>query len=201
MTETLRAALEASARAHLKASIAAKERLLELSFASLIDLSEACAAAVARGGKLLICGNGGSAADAQHMAAELVVRLSSSFERRALPAISLCTDSSLLTACANDYGYNEVFARQIEALGRAEDLVLGISTSGNSPNVVRAFEAAKSVGLRRALMSGGSGGKLKDLADHALIVPSPVTAHIQECHIAAIHIICDAIERVCCQKS
>lgn len=185
----------AAAERHLRGSLATKEALLRDHLDAIVSLGRAAATALAGGGKLLIFGNGGSAADAQHMAAELVVRLSSDFERAAIPALALTTDSSLLTACSNDYGYERVFARQIEAFGRPGDLALGISTSGNSGNVVAAFEVARERGLKIGLLSGASGGKLKGMADERVLVPSAVTAHIQECHIAVIHILCDIIER------
>lgn len=136
------------------------------------------------GGKILFCGNGGSAGDSQHLATEFVSALTLDSLRPAIPAIALTTDTSLLTAVANDFGFAEVFARQVEALGRAGDVLVGISTSGNSVNVVRAFEQAAAQGLRTIALTGESGGRLAPMANVAIRVPSTETSHIQECHIA-----------------
>jgi D-sedoheptulose 7-phosphate isomerase len=144
------------------------------------------------GGKLLICGNGGSAADAQHMAAEFVGRYMK--ERRALPAIALTTNTSTLTAIGNDYGYDRVFARQIEALAAKGDVVIGISTSGNSQNVIEAMKAAKSAGSFTAVMVGARACKLDSMADLVLKAPSESTPRIQEMHILLIHTICEMVE-------
>jgi len=159
----------------------------------LLRLTEACRRSLREGGKILLFGNGGSAADAQHLAAELVVRYKAN--RRALPAIALTTDSSILTAAANDFSFDEVFSRQVEAFAQSGDVVIGITTSGHSPNVLRALEAAKSIGAVAAALSGRDGGALVGLADPLLIVPSQVTARIQEMHILIGHMLCDAIER------
>jgi D-sedoheptulose 7-phosphate isomerase len=152
------------------------------------------AAAVGGGYKLLLFGNGGSAADAQHIAAELVGRFLG--ERRALPALALTTDTSALTAIANDYGYDEVFARQVRALGRAGDVALGISTSGKSPSVLRAIEAARSLGLKTIGLTGGDGGALGGLVDVSLRVSaSTLSCRIQETHILVGHVICELVDR------
>ena len=156
-------------------------------------LVKACTESMKAGGKLIMFGNGGSAADAQHLAAEIVVRYS--FNRRALAALALTTDSSVLTACANDFSYDDVFARQIEALARPGDVCLAFSTSGNSPNIVKALQAAKSVGAVAAAFGGRDGGAMKGLADPLLIVPTKVTARIQEMHILLGHSLCDLLER------
>jgi D-sedoheptulose 7-phosphate isomerase len=148
---------------------------------------------VRAGGKLLFFGNGGSAADAQHLATELTVRYVKN--RAPIAAIALTTDSSTLTAVGNDLGFDELFARQIRALGRKGDLAIGISTSGRSPNVIRGLEAARELGLRVAALSGGDGGALVGLADPLLIVPSAVTARIQEMHIMLGQMLCGALER------
>lgn len=149
-----------------------------------------------RGGKILFCGNGGSAADAQHLAAELVIRLRGHFFRPSLPAIALTTDTSILTAGANDLGFEHVFARQIEALGNVNDLLVAISTSGNSPNILQAIETAHQSGLFVVGFTGGSGGKMIHRVDIALAIPSETTARIQEAHLLAGHIICQVTEEM-----
>lgn len=153
------------------------------------------AKALKNGGKAIFCGNGGSAADSQHMATELVVRLSANTERQALPAISLTTNTSILTACANDFGFDQVFSRQVEALGLKGDVLFAISTSGNSQNVINAVMAAKRVGISTVGFLGGSGGKLGGMVDMPLIVPSHDVQRIQECHITIGHIIIGMVER------
>ena len=144
------------------------------------------------GHKLLVAGNGGSAADAQHLVAEFVVRLTDN--RPALRAIALTTDSSILSACANDFGFDQVFSRQIEALGQPGDIFLGISTSGNSPNILNALQQAKKLGVTTIAFSGCGGGKARDLADYNIIIPSTVTMNIQESHLALEHIFCMLVE-------
>ena len=151
-----------------------------------------CLESIRHGHKLLFFGNGGSAADAQHMAAEFTIRLDK--HRRALAAISLTTDTSALTACGNDYGFEQVFARQLEALGRAGDVAIGLSTSGNSPNVLAALRCARDLNIAAAAFSGRDGGELKGLADPLIVVPSQDTARIQEMHILLGHILCAEIE-------
>jgi D-sedoheptulose 7-phosphate isomerase len=155
-------------------------------------LAEAVAYCLRQGGKLFLFGNGGSAADAQHMATEFVVRFK--VNRKALPAIALTTDTSALTAIGNDFGFDHLFERQVEALCTSKDLVIGISTSGNSENVVRGLLAARELGAVTAALLGADGGRIKELADHVLIVPSKVTARIQEVHILLGHILCDYVE-------
>ena len=159
----------------------------------LAKLAQACVTSLKTGGKILFCGNGGSAADAQHLSTELVVRYRQN--RPALASIALTTDTSLLTAAANDFSFDEVFSRQVEGLARPGDIFIGISTSGNSPNVLKALEAARKVGAIPAGFSGRDGGKMVGLADPLLIVPCDVTARIQEMHILIGHILCDHIER------
>ncbi len=149
-------------------------------------------ATIARGGKILIMGNGGSAADSQHIAAEIVGRYKK--ERRGLPAIALTTDTSILTSVGNDYGYDYLFARQIEALCRPEDLVIGMSTSGNSKNVVNAMIEANSIGATTVGLTGGTGGKLSELCTFNLIMPSSDTPRIQEAHIFIGHSLCGLLE-------
>ena len=148
---------------------------------------------VTRGGTLFFCGNGGSAADAQHLATEYVVRYMRN--RRAYPAIALTTDTSLLTAAGNDIGFENVFARQVEALAKPGDLLIIHSTSGNSPNVLRAAEAARAKGVLVIAFSARDGGALKALADHNVIIPTSRTDRAQELHLCIEHVICDAVER------
>ena len=144
--------------------------------------------------KLLLCGNGGSAADCQHIATELVIRLSHHIKRPALPAIALTTDSSNLTAGGNDIGFNNIFARSVEGLGNKGDVLLAISTSGNSENVLRAVKKAKEKEIKVISLLGGSGGKLKDIVDLPVIIPSSNVQRIQEGHITVAHIICELVE-------
>jgi D-sedoheptulose 7-phosphate isomerase len=144
----------------------------------------------------MFCGNGGSAADAQHLAAELVVRLTSAFERPGIPALALTTDSSLVTACANDYGYDVLFSRQVETLGQPGDVLVGITTSGKSKNVLLALQAAQKKGVKTILFAAGDGGPCAAHADLKVLVPSKETAHIQECHIAIGHLVCELVERL-----
>ena len=148
---------------------------------------------VTKGGTLFFCGNGGSAADAQHMATEYVVRYMRN--RRAYPAIALTTDTSLLTAAGNDIGFENVFARQVEALAKEGDLLIIHSTSGNSPNVLRAAEAARAKRVKVLAFSARDGGALKALADHNVIIPTSPTDRAQELHLCIEHVICDAVER------
>ncbi len=145
------------------------------------------------GGKLLLMGNGGSAGDAQHIAAELIGRYKK--ERKSVPAIALTVDTSILTAIGNDYGYDHVFSRQIEGLAQKEDIVLGISTSGNSKNVIRAIHTAKNIGAQTIGLLGNQGGAVKEIVDIAIVVPSSDTARIQEVHITIGHIICEILEQ------
>jgi len=156
-------------------------------------LVEACARSLRGGNKLLFFGNGGSAADAQHLATELTVRFSKN--RAPIAALALTTDTSALTAIGNDLGFDELFARQIAALGKPGDVAIGISTSGRSNNVIRALDAARKMGLVSAALSGNDGGALKGLADPLLVVPSKVTARIQEMHITLGQMLCAALER------
>lgn len=156
-------------------------------------LVAACAQAVRGGEKVVFFGNGGSAADAQHLAAELTVRFMR--DRGPIPGIALTTDTSTLTAIGNDYGFNELFARQVRALCRAGDVVIGISTSGNSENVLRALSVAKGLGAVAAGLGGHDGGRMTGLADPFLIVPSDNTARIQEMHITLGHMLCGALEQ------
>jgi D-sedoheptulose 7-phosphate isomerase len=182
VSERLRESIE------VKEATLENEALLEL----IHEVALACIRTLESGGKLILFGNGGSAADAQHLAAELIGRYLR--ERRALPAIALTTNTSCLTAIGNDYSYEEVFSRQIEAIGCKGDLALGISTSGNSQNVIRALLVAKKKGLVTVGLTGSSGGKLRDETDYCLCIPSEHTPRIQEVHIAVGHILCEIIE-------
>jgi D-sedoheptulose 7-phosphate isomerase len=180
--------------AHLKRSQEALQRAEQDS--SLIRTIAAVAAAVAAslrtGGKLLLAGNGGSAADAQHIAAELLSRFR--LDRQPLPAIALTTDTSVLTAIGNDYGYEHVFARQLRGLGRTGDVFVGISTSGRSPNVIAALKAARETGLVTVGFTGTKGMAMQPLCDHLLVAPSDDTAIVQQVHITAAHAICALVE-------
>lgn len=151
-----------------------------------------CVGSLKAGGKLLFFGNGGSAADAQHLATELTVRYR--FDRPAVAALALTTDTSALTAAGNDLGFEMIFARQIEALGRRGDVAIGLTTSGRSPNVIRAFEVARAMGLATVAFTGGTGGETARVADLQLLVPSDVTARIQEMHITLGQMLCAALE-------
>jgi D-sedoheptulose 7-phosphate isomerase len=158
----------------------------------LLQVCEVCVASYRKGGKLLIAGNGGSAADAQHFAGELVSRFE--FDRPPLAAIALTTDTSILTAIGNDYGYRDVFSRQILAHGRHGDIFVAISTSGNSGNVLDAIAAARKIGLTIIGLSGQTGGEMKALCDYCICAPSRLTPRIQECHLVIEHTICGYIE-------
>ncbi len=165
---------------------------LEALFPQISEVGILLQNCIKNGGKILICGNGGSAADSQHIAAEIVGRFKK--ERKGLPAIALTTDTSIITSVGNDYGYDYIFARQVEALCRPEDLLIGITTSGNSANVVRAIEAANEVGATTIGLTGGTGGKLNALCTHNIIVPANVTARVQEAHIFIGHCLCEILE-------
>lgn len=181
---------------NLAHSILAKEAFVKESLDEILLLTEWIREVFEKGGKLLLFGNGGSAADAQHLAAEFVNRFL--INRRPLPALALTTDSSVLTSIGNDFGYDLVFVKQIEALGKPEDLALGISTSGNSPNVVKAMQAARKIGMKTVALTGGTvrpGGDLAAVCDLVLNVPSDATPHIQETHLWLEHTICEIVEK------
>lgn len=196
--------------AHLPLTILARQAFIQDEFAASADIKqktfEACADRIVKAvdvligalnakGKILLCGNGGSAADAQHLATELVIRMNPAIKRPALPAIALNADTSMLTAGANDIGYENVFAREVEALGRPGDVLIGISTSGNSESVNLALQKARTQGMSTIGLIGKEGGRMKDLVDVAIIVPSSDTQRIQEAHITIGHILCALIER------
>ncbi|MDP8263291.1 MAG: D-sedoheptulose 7-phosphate isomerase [Candidatus Ancaeobacter aquaticus] len=177
----------------LKCSIDLKKVVCETSIPVIEKITGIFCDTLSKGNKILICGNGGSAADAQHMAAEFVGRYKK--ERKALPAISLSTDTSIITCIGNDYSFDTIFSRQVEALAVKDDLVLGISTSGNSENVIQALNAAHSIGARTVVFTGGDGGRIKDIAQCSFIVPSKDTPRIQEVHCTVMHIICLLVEQ------
>ena len=191
MSFQLPADAAARLRRHIEASIETKRRVLAECEPAILAAAARLAATFAAGGKLLLAGNGGSAADAQHLAAEFVGRLSRGEDRPALPAVALTTDTSALTAIGNDYGFARIFERQVEALGRPGDLLLGLSTSGSSENVLRAVARARERGLATLGLTGASGGLLGSACDLCIAVPSDVTQYVQEAHIMIGHILCD----------
>lgn len=180
-------------RGHLSESVRVKQEVLDKCQSDIQLAGDALAEAFQLGGKLLICGNGGSAADAQHIATELVVRMEQ--ERPGIQAIALTTDTSLLTAMTNDYSFDRVFSRQIETMANAKDILLAISTSGNSRNVIAAAKSAREMGMKVLVFTGKTGGELKEHGDVVILVPSEDTQHIQEAHITIGHILCALVER------
>lgn len=177
-------------------NIQIKEELLRRSVDQIIEITNLIIACLKKNGKVILFGNGGSASDSQHIAAEFVGRFKKN--RHALPAVALTTNTSVLTALANDYGYDIVFAKQLEALAQKNDIVIGISTSGKAKNVISGVKQAKKMGLKTVALSGGDGGELVKLADISLIVPSSITPRIQEAHITIGHIICELVEEAVC---
>ncbi len=181
----------------IRDSMAVKQRLLDNGIAEpILAMAEVVAQSIANGGKVLLCGNGGSAGDAQHLAGEFLVRLRASLNRDALPALSLITDSSTLTACANDYGYDQIFARPLAALGQRGDVLLAITTSGNSANILAALDVAGDRGLIRLGFLGGGGGAALAKCDQAVVVPSGDTNRTQESHIMLGHILVQCVEEL-----
>ena len=162
--------------------------------APIIAVVECCAGAIASGHKLLFCGNGGSASDAQHLATELLIRLRGNVARNSWPALALSLDPTMLTAAGNDFGFDQIFARPLQGLGQAGDVLFGITTSGKSANILRALETARGMGIITVGLLGGDGGPARALCDHALIVPDTETMRIQECHITLGHIILELLE-------
>lgn len=181
-------------RAHLIASAQATQRAATLCDEAIADASLCIVECFRSGNKVLLCGNGGSAADCQHVAAEFVSVLDRDHARPGLPAIALTTDTSYLTARANDFGFDDIFERQVETLGKAGDVLVAFSTSGNSLNVIRAAKAAGKLGMRTIAFTGEAGGELRQLSDVSIRVPSDKVQHIQETHIAAAHVICEIVE-------
>jgi len=182
----------------LNESMQVKEKSIRKNVKGLIALAQKIAAAFTNDRKVMLCGNGGSAADAQHIAAEFINRFE--LERPPLPAIALTTDSSIITCIGNDYSFDDIFAKQIKALGMEGDVLLAISTSGNSTNVIKAAEAARDQDIHVGAITGGDGGKLKNIADSCLIVESASTARIQETHILMGHIICMLVDYMLFQQ-
>ncbi|WCL51345.1 D-sedoheptulose 7-phosphate isomerase [Leptospira sp. GIMC2001] len=180
---------------HFEDSILTKQKLIQESKQGILDAGLLLAECLQNGNRILICGNGGSSCDAAHIAAELVVRYKSGNDRRALPAMALGTDHAVLTACGNDYGYDEIFSRQVEAFGAKGDCLVAITTSGNSNNVIKAIAKAQELGMSTVALLGGNGGKIKGICNREIIVPSTVTARIQESHILIGHIFCSIIEK------
>lgn len=181
-------------KTHLRESAEVKRQMIDGCTEPILAAADVIADAFRDGHKLLLCGNGGSAADCQHLAAEFTSRLTADFSRPGLPAVALTTDSSFLTAYANDFEFDGIFARQVQALGRPGDVLIGISTSGNSSNVVQAIEAAQATGMKTIVLIG-DGGRLQALADVVIAVPSRTTQYIQEAHLAVEHLICHLVER------
>lgn len=190
--------LSDQAREAMAASAAVKKQFAEEAADAVAAAAELVAHALRAGGKVLLCGNGGSAADAQHIAGELVGRFK--IERPAFHAVALTTDTSVLTAVANDYGFDEVFARQVEGLGAEGDVLMAYSTSGNSPNVLRAIEKARAIGMKTVGLTGAGGGQMVDRCDVCIMAPSDDTPIIQECHAAAGHTICLLVEQLLCSQ-
>lgn len=192
---------EQHVRQLVEASIEAKKRLLEGDhIATLLRMGEEIADAVSSGGKLMFCGNGGSAGDAQHLAAELLVRLRPHVNRDGVPALTLATDISTITACSNDYSYDEIYERPLRALGRPGDVLLGITTSGKSPNVIRALKAARDLDIKAFAFLGGDGGPALADCDLAFVAPSSETGRIQEIHITMGHALMEIIENNLLQR-
>ncbi len=177
-------------------SIAVKEDLLHHNIGKIIEIADMVVDSLKNGGKVLVFGNGGSASDSQHIAGEFVGRFKK--DRKALPAIALTTNTAIITAIANDYSYDVIFSRQIEALGAKNDVAIGISTSGKAKNVSCGIKQAKKMGIKTIAFTGGDGGDIAKLADISLIVKSPITARVQEAHITVGHIICELAEHALC---
>ena len=194
LSQSKLAALQSKARSILRESIAVKQQVMERHTPTLARMADVIARSLEKGGKVLACGNGGSAADAQHLAAEFLVRLRPDVDRQGVPAIALAMDTSSLTATGNDYGFDVHYERMTRALGRPGDVLIGISTSGNSTNVVRALRAARETGLFALGLLGADGGHALAECDMALVVPSNVTGRIQESHTAILHVLMELVE-------
>jgi len=186
--------MESIIREALSESIKTKERLIEEYADKIIGISEKIAISIKNGNKLMLCGNGGSAADSQHIAAEFVNRFL--IERRPLPAIALTTDSSILTSIGNDYSFEDIFSKQVRALGKSGDILIGISTSGSSRNVINAIKVAKEMEIYTVAFSGGEGGELSEVSDMSFNIRGKNTARIQETHIFLGHVICELVDNI-----
>ncbi|HDI78081.1 MAG TPA: SIS domain-containing protein [Desulfobacteraceae bacterium] len=186
--------MESIIREALSESIKTKERLIEEYADKIIGISEKIAISIKNGNKLMLCGNGGSAADSQHIAAEFVNRFL--IERRPLPAIALTTDSSILTSIGNDYSFEDIFSKQVRALGKSGDILIGISTSGRSRNVINAIKVAKEMEIYTVAFSGGEGGELSEVSDMSFNIRGKNTARIQETHIFLGHVICELVDNI-----
>ena len=197
MTDAFSQTLQNRAQAVFKESAAVKTQIADGDVPQILTrMAKIAGESIQGGGKVMFCGNGGSAADAQHIAAEMLVRLRSDRDRDSLPALTLAQDTSTLTACANDYGYDFIFERTLRGLGKSGDVLIGITTSGHSPNVLKAMEAAKDLGISVFGFLGGDGGKAAPLCDEAFIVPAKDTGRIQEAHITAGHVLVELVEDV-----
>jgi D-sedoheptulose 7-phosphate isomerase len=185
-------------RSWLLRSIDVKVKTVDVCTDSVAQAAEMLIECLKSGHKVLLCGNGGSAADSQHMACELVGRFL--VDRRALAAIALTTDTSILTAIANDYDYEQVFQRQVQALGQPGDVLLALSTSGNTVNVLKAADAARRQGMKVVALTGETGGQLKNLCDCLIAVPSTMTPHVQESHITVLHVLCELVDKALVQR-
>jgi D-sedoheptulose 7-phosphate isomerase len=186
--------------AEIQSSVEVKQKMFQDTelMNAIVQITDACIDAYKRGNKTLLAGNGGSAADAQHIAAEFVSRFY--FDRPGLPSIALGSDPSIVTAIGNDYGYENLFSRQVEAQGKPGDIFIGISTSGRSPNVLRAISTAKQMGLKTVALTSEKGVEMAGACDYAIVVPSSITPKIQECHIAIGHAICAGVEAALFKK-
>ena len=184
----------------LAEGIRVRQEALDNHVSELVEIGKICGQAIENGNKILLCGNGGSAADAQHLAAELLIRLRPDVTRQTLPAIALAMDTSTLTACGNDLGFEVIFERMVQALGNKGDVLIGITTSGKSPNVLKALTKAKELGIVTVGFLGGSGGPALPLCDFSFIAPTTVTGRIQELHITAGHIVMELVEDYLIEK-
>jgi D-sedoheptulose 7-phosphate isomerase len=180
--------------AMMEKSAALKRRIATELADAVVEVVAVCERSLRGGGKLLFCGNGGSAADSQHLATEMLIRLRPKTERESIPALALTLDAAMLTGCGNDYGFERVFERPLRGLGRRGDVLFGITTSGRSPNVIRALAAAREMGIVTVGLLGGAGEPALSQCDHALLVPDTETARIQECHIALGHAVLELLE-------
>jgi D-sedoheptulose 7-phosphate isomerase len=180
--------------AMMEKSAALKRRIATELAEAVVSIVEVCERSLRNGGKMMFCGNGGSAADSQHLATEMLIRLRPKTERASIPALALTLDAAMLTACGNDYGFDRVFERPLRGLGRRGDVLFGITTSGRSPNVIKALEAAREMGIVTVGLLGAPGEPALAWCDHALVVPDTETARIQECHIALGHAVLELLE-------